>query len=658
MSTFCADLARALRVAQVQPPRTYREFFEHEITIPTGKFRGLPFDCDVQPITALLLEQLGEPRWNEIVITGPSQSGKTTIGFTGPLLYVAAELAEPVVVGLPDLAMAGDKWQVDIEPILQASPTLRRLIPEHGPGSRGGKITDSIKLANGAMIKFMTRGGSDQSKAGFPGCRFLRVTEAAGFSHARATSVEADPLRQIRARLSSYDLEETQTIIEGTVTLEGELPWRLWQQSSQSRILSPCPHCGGWISPERDDFRGWETAANELEAAELGAFYCPACGESIDDDQRRESLRSARLVHQGQTITKAGRIRGQPPATSRLWFRWSAWHNCLVSARTLAAREWAAAQIEEETREREDAERELCQFVWCLPYEPPQLTVAPLTVADLDNSATPLERGLLPADTEALTVGVDVGMYWSHWVAIAWRESRSGHVVDYQRLPVLEQGQGSAPSRKRAVKLVLRERLLEFCLRCRQGWQVSGQADRLAPDRVWIDAGYLEDVIFSVCCEQPDAFMPAFGRGTGQLERTKYSHPTRTDRTVRLLGERYHVRRSSKHRRLYVIADADYWKTQLTDWLQVDAEGEGALTLFSDVQNRHKTFKRHLTAEELTREVHPRHGAIDVWRNPQGKPNHYFDACYLAAAAGHHAGYRLVASSASEPPKVSRWWSK
>lgn len=656
MSQFTADLAAALRSAIVRPARSYREFFEEEVTIPTGKYRGLPFDCDVQPITSLLLEQLEETRWNEIVVTGPSQSGKTTIGFTGPLLYVSAELGEPVVVGLPDGNMVSDKWEMDIASILAASPTLRKLIPTTGPGSRGGTIKDSIRLANGAVIKFMTKGGSDQSKAGFPGCRFLRITEAAGFSHASETSVEADPFRQIKTRLSSYDLDEQQVIIEGTVTLADELPWRLYDQSTRSRSVSPCPHCGKWISPEREDFGGWEDAASELEAAELGMFYCPQCGEGISDQQRRESLKRAKLVHHGQKISKAGKISGPVPQTTRLWFRWSAWHNCLVSARTLAMREWSASRLDPESREREDAERELLQFVWCKPFEPPALTIAPLTAADIDRSAWELEQGLLPEDTKFVTVGLDVGMYWCHWLVIAWRENKAGHIADYQRIPVLEQGQGTKSSREKAVKLVLRDRLVEFARRCQKGWPVNNVAKRIAPARVWMDAGYQTDVVFSVCSKLPEAFLPTFGRGIGQLSRTKYSHPTRIDRAVRLIGERYHVKRSREYRRLYVIVDADHWKTSVTDWLQVEAEGEGTLTIFRDVQHDHKTFKRHVTAEELVRQFHPRHGAIECWENPHDKPNHYFDASYLGCAAGHHAGFRLVEKQSA--PKLSSWWNK
>ncbi len=650
MSIFTDALATSLRSAVLQPARSYIEFFESEITIPTGKYRGMPFDVDVQPITRLLLAELNNERWNEIVVTGPSQSGKTTIGFTGPLLFVAAELGEPVVIGLPDGNMAGNKWEMDILPILTASPTLRDLIPDSGPGSRGGKITDTIRLANGAVIKFMTRGGSDQSKAGFPGCRFLRVTEAAGFSHAKETSVEADPFRQIKARLSSYDLDETQTIIEGTVTLEDELPWRLREQSTRSRILSPCPHCSQWISPEREDFIGWQDAETEYEAAESGMFHCPECGEGITDEQRRESLQRCVLVHDGQHVTRTGRVSGPVPPTSRLWFRWSAWHNCLVSSRTLAVREWMAAQLDEDSRERDDAERELMQFVWCQPYVPKRMIVAPLTARTIDRTVSDLEKGLLPSDTERLTVAVDVGMYWCHWTAIAWRQNKTGHIAEYGRFPVLEYGEGTAESRKAAVKLVLQQKIQEFADRCSRGWPVDERGDRLAPARVWIDSGWMEDAIFAAVANLPDAFFPCIGRGTGQLERRKYTHPASVDRSIRYIGERYHIRRNSKHRRLYVVVDADYWKTQTSDALQVDRGGDGSMTLFADPQSRHKTFKRHMTAEELVRQFHPRHGAIEVWENKNDRPNHYFDSTYMAVAAGHHA----ASVSVLRPPEIQQ----
>src|SRR4051812_43022676 len=105
------------RVAQnIRAPRlrTMREFAEQEIVVPTGPFAGLRFNCARQPFTRLWFEQIESGRWRRVATTGPSQTGKTLLAFVIPTLYHLFEVAETVIIGLPSLDIAGDKWTDDI----------------------------------------------------------------------------------------------------------------------------------------------------------------------------------------------------------------------------------------------------------------------------------------------------------------------------------------------------------------------------------------------------------------------------------------------------------------------------------------------------------------------------------------------------------------
>ena len=243
--------------------RTHREFAEEELVIPDGEYKDRRFQVARQPFTGLLLDLLSDERWLEFFISGPSQSGKTFIAFVEPAAYHIAELGETYIVGLPDMKMANNKWKVDLEPVFRASPKLARLLPVTGPGSRGGEVKDSITFTNGAVLKFMSAGGDDTNKAGFT-ARGVGVTEAARFSKVGETSVEADPLRQLRARQRSFDRQRRRLYVEGTVTNSDELPLTAKPQSSRSRLIVPCPHCAQWIAPGREDLHGWQEAMSEL----------------------------------------------------------------------------------------------------------------------------------------------------------------------------------------------------------------------------------------------------------------------------------------------------------------------------------------------------------------------------------------------------------
>ncbi|MEZ6097250.1 MAG: phage terminase large subunit family protein [Pirellulaceae bacterium] len=257
-------------------------FAEECIVLPKdgGPFQGQPFLADNQPYVRLLYYEIKHGLWSEIIVTGPSQSGKTLSAFVIVVLYIAVELRKNVVVGVPDLAMINDKWKVDFLPVLQESPALRGLLPRSGAGSKGGTIQDMVQLTNGVTIRFMTRGGSDQSKAGFTASHVV-VTEAAGWSDGTESSKESDPLRQLRARqraTSRFDEDgkistERQMIVEGTVTDEFDLPWRAKAGSSESQLVYQCVHCSEYVRPEREHFIGWQEANSEFQAAKLRLFH-------------------------------------------------------------------------------------------------------------------------------------------------------------------------------------------------------------------------------------------------------------------------------------------------------------------------------------------------------------------------------------------------
>lgn len=84
---------------------------------------------------------------------------------------------ETVILGVPDMEMASDKWQLDILPVIERS-RFRDLLPKRGAGSRGGRV-ETIHFRHGATLKFMSGGGSDKSRAGFTS-RVVVITETDG----------------------------------------------------------------------------------------------------------------------------------------------------------------------------------------------------------------------------------------------------------------------------------------------------------------------------------------------------------------------------------------------------------------------------------------------------------------------------------------------
>jgi phage terminase large subunit GpA-like protein len=639
-------LAAALRSARGRPPKTFSEWLQSEVWLPAdgGPHAGKRFRFEYQPISRLWAAEIDSGRWNEFVYSGPSQSGKSLIGYVLPFCWHVTEHNESVGFAVPMEEMAADKWAADVRPVLTASAKMRAALPRSGPGSAGGSIRDRIQFANGPIAKILTAGGSDQAKAGFT-CRVVVLTEAARFSRGSERSPEAAPIDQIRARQRAFRFIDRRTYIEGTKTLASELPATLWDASSQTRIVAPCPHCGAWICPGREALQGWHGCRTEIEAYEKTSWFCPSCGESITDDQRRDALGSAKLLHGGQTITKSGRVDGEPPNTRRLFFEYSAWHNLFLTANDLGVDLWAADQLEPGSVARELAERKTCQFVFGNVYTPPpEYAGEVLTESDFDGRGTPLPRGIAPADTAHLVLGCDVGEYVCHWVCLAVRPA-SLHVVDYGTATV---------ARDRPLRDALTDALADLFSAMAAGFAVD-QGDRLPVRSAYVDSGYLPEVVFAACKRANAAaarnwVLPVLGRGETQLSKRRYAAPTRTGNVVRRVDpdRRWHLSRVPKAKIDQLTVDADNYK-QLSDaGFRTPAGEPGAITLFAAPAAAHRVFIRHQINEQFVTEELPDTPTKSRWICTGA--NHYKDALAYAICAAARLGWSQVAAP---PPKPS-----
>lgn len=640
----------------INPPRTRStlEFAEQEIVIPTGEYSGQRWKADRQPWTRLLFREVDSGQWSTVVTTGPSQSGKTQSCFAIPTLHTLAELAENFVLGVPDEDMADKKWRTDLLPIMQASPSLRPLIPQDGPGSRGGKVRDTIQFGNGVVAAIMTRGSSDASKAGFT-ARCVHVTEAAEWSQGTETSEEADPLRQLRARQRSYRRERRRMLIEGTVKIPQWLPWKLRGDddgplvSTRSRLVTPCPHCGEWISPEREHFVGWKGADSEEQACSEATFICPACTTVLTDDDRKQSNRDVKLLHFGQEIDREGNITGELPPTSTLWFRYSQWNNLLLTSADLAEDEWKADQVPEGTQDRDDAERELCQFQWCVPFVSLLDEREELKAATIRKRQQPWGRGKLPGDTEKVTLAIDIGDWTAWWLAIAWRKGGQRHICDYGAFDVKR-----SPSDELGYRII--QSLQEFADSVIEKGFAFENSDthRLVPAEVWVDGRYQTDFVAEFVrgrgSVSDNRYKLAMGVGKSAsvgISGGSYTHPAKRTTDIKRIGREWHAKKDFDRRILKYMFNADYWKLSAHEGLRADFETIGAITLFNGEPHEHDKVSHHFANEQLHRSWEPNKGYVDKWvrTGEQGQ----LDCLAMASAAGDSCQSKRVVDMHSRP---------
>lgn len=658
--------------ARPQTPLGHAEWAERYVRHASGPYRGQAFKCERQPLSRLLFDELDRRDFNTFLITGPSQSGKTLNALVIPTLRCTHSAREDAILGIPEADMADDKWTKDFLPTLQASPELSYLVPTKGPGSRGGAVRDRVSLGNGVDLKIMTRGGQDTAKAGYTSPNVF-VTEAAGWSAASQTSAEADPLRQLKARQRAFKRSRRFLVVEGTCTLEDELPWRERGSdddelliSSRSWIATPCPHCEVWIAPEREHLVGWQEATSEQQAADQACFVCPACGQNIYDDDRRAVNNECRLVHYGQSIDERGNLVGDRPETTQLWFRWSQFQNCLLDAGDAAAEEWRAAQIADGTVDRENAEKELCQFIWCTPYKSALTDADPLDAKVVRRRRTDWAKNLLPYDTEKLTIGVDLGKWTAWWLAMAHRKYGQRQVVSYGNFDVCRDDADEIEDR-------IEQSLREFADQVvEEGFPVEGSDGLLIPDLVWIDGGWMPEAVAAFVRSRgtfrENRYRLARGRGSSsshQHLRTIYHQPKKASLSQPRVGHNWYAETNHKRRLLEFTFNADYWKLSIHEGLRAKSDARGAITLYRpDSKNEHAKISNHFCNEQYLKEWQLEKGLVEKWI--RRGDNHWLDCAAMAAASGAASGFvpsdrpedLEVDQVAADEASPRNWWEE
>lgn len=621
----CEAIRRLAESAKARKRRSLRAFAESEIILPTGPYRDERFKAARLPWFGLWMDAIDSARWTRFALTGPSQAGKTLAGSALPVMYHLFECGETVIYAAPTLDMAADKWRQDILPVIRSSK-YRDLLPAIGPGSRSGTAT-SIEFRHGPTLRFMTGGGGDKVRAGFT-ARVAVITECDGMDDAGQASREADKISQIEARTNAFG-DTARLYLECTVSTETGRIWKEIQDGTASRIILPCPHCGKWVTPEREHLKGWQDARSISEASERAVLACPASGCVWSEEDRVLANRSARLIHKGQEVAEDGTIIGVMPRTNTFGFRVTASNNLLAPMSRVASEEWASPR----RTEAELAEKKLRQFFWAMPSEPESVTLSAMDAAAICARTNELPRGRVPADATAITIGVDVGKWLCHWAAIAWRAGGTPHIIEYGRLEV----PSGIMAEEQAILITLRRFRDEIC---KGGWPRIDSGANTVPSLTLVDSGNWEATIVAFSVESGPGFLPSKGFGISQLGGR------------RIAGEPgFEVRRQPAGHSLVEI-NADHWKSVVHARLQTPSGQPGGLTLFAGTANEHLTLAKHLTAEKKVEEFVAGRGLVTRWQ-AINRNNHYLDAVSMACAGGYGIGQRLdavVVAAPQQPP--------
>lgn len=596
--------------------RSVREFATQEVVIPDGDYQGQLWRAHRQPAHALWFDEIDSGKWSRFAFVACQQSGKTLAGFVVPTLYHLFELQETVIVGLPTMDIARDKWEVDLKPAIEAS-RFRDYLPTSGPGSKGG-TPELITLRNGTHLKFMSGGGGDEKRSAFTS-RVLVVTEADKLDDTGSGSSESTKLRQLEGRTRFYG-NRKRIYLECTVSEETGCIWQEWTNGSAGLVYQPCDSCGEYVAPEREHFVGWEQAEEEIDA-EQAKFSCPSCGILWSEETRARQLQKARVVHRGQSIASDGAITGEPPRTRTCGFRYSASANAFADTAMIGIDEWRAKRSQDEDL----ANRELLQWTWAWPPAPRTQAEEPLDVQILMQRQSDLPRTHLPEDATRITAGVDARKERLEWFVIAGRESGGPLCVDY--------GWEAVPLQDLDLSTALQTAVKSLQERFDYGWLLP-DGERRSVDIALLDCHWSTDALYEACYGH-QSWLPALGFGFKQHKATYRAPKNRTNAIVSI-GDAWHQvvmerRFDGVQRKFRVIeTNADVWKTRLHRALSVPEDHPHAMLLpKSDKPDGRRELAKQLTAERQESTTNSQSGTVIKWVT-RYYMNHWLDAAYMA----------------------------
>ena len=271
------------------------------------------------------------------------------------------------------------------------------------------------------------------------------------------------------------------------------------------------------------------------------------------------------------------------------------------------------------------------------PEEQPETTG--LTAGRVASRVSGYLQGVYHPDTETVTVGLDIGKYYSHWCKIAWHGNAIGMIVDYG---VMETPGMMTATDAQAVMTALLPAL--------QQWRTDITADGKL-DFCLIDSGDYGDAIYEFVRQVGGTpFAASKGWDTGRFrmpkEATHDKRPFQDCYASHLPQERlwlYHVH-------------TEHWKQWLQErfvtatYNESQQFNDGSLSLYSapNDRKRHTSFAHHMVAEERRDTFVPGKGIMRKWVTIS-KNNHYLDAVALACAAAGCVGVRIVPKTDSRP---------
>lgn len=380
--------------------------------VPVGAGNSVPWDPLVAPYVIEPMNCLASREYDAVIFVGPARTGKTIGLIDGWVVYnIICDPSDMLIV-----QMTRDKAQEHSKKRLartfRASPEVsKRLSPRKNDNNVLDKYFlsgsflkmgwPSINVMSSSDFKFVALTDYDRFPEDIDGegdGYSLASKRTTTFMSAGMTLVESSPGRDItdikRKRTSAHEAPPTTGIMS------------LYNRGDRRRWYWPCPSCGEYFQPIKENMTGYRSHSDPVIASEAARLQCPHCLNLIEPSQKRELNSKGIWLIEGQQIDRNGHITGQA-RRSRIASFW-------MEGPAAAYQTWAqlvykllSGERDYETTGSEETLKAAINTDWGLPYLP-KIAQEQRSGDELKDRAEAWEQGTIPEGVRFLVATVDV----------------------------------------------------------------------------------------------------------------------------------------------------------------------------------------------------------------------------------------------------------
>lgn len=552
---YSAYIMQAIKILKPPEDMTVSEWADkYRVLSPKDSAAPGPWHTSRTPYLKEPMDSFNNPQIQDITFVAGTQLGKTVME-QNMIAYAIDQSPGPMLIVYPTDKLAEFTSTNRLQPMIQLSEPLRKKFDTERSQKLELQFTDMYI----ALVGANTPSGLSSRPV-----QYVFFDEIDKFP--KWTGNEAGPLELAEERTKTF--YNRKIVKVSSPTLKSGNIWQGWEQAeARYQYVVPCPNCGEMQTLIMKNLH-WPEGATPAEAREAAEYRCEACGQVIDDRQKMAMLRDGRWKCVSKTTDRPRKIAYHLNSFYSPWLSFGD-----VAYKFLSAK---------------DRPEKLMNFINSWLAEPWVSKADRMRSDVVMERQLPYERGIVPAQAQILTMGVDVQMDHFWWGLRAWGPKMTSWLVDY----------GRAETWGDIEAVLMRD------------WPADNGELRMV-NLCCMDSGYRTEEVYYFCAQHIGLVIPT--KGSSRALTTRYTI-SRIDRTgYNMLN-------------LYVF-DTGQFKDFISGRLSITAGKPGSWNVYQGIDRRyadmvcseqkveHQDKKGHITLSWEPISSHAQNHMLDVETN-------------------------------------------